>query len=424
MRTLPLTLSLSASLAALLALAACASPAPAPTTAEPAASAEEGTGHGAIAGAEEVAEPPLGLLSIDEDGAVGLLDLLDGTTSEVGTIGAPAALATDGRYAFATTDDGVEIVDSGRWTWDHGDHFHYYRAEPRVVGVLEGDGAATVATGPLSTAGASGVFFAGSGEAVLLDNAALSDGRIQERFRVPGTPHAGIAAPLGDGAVVTAADDAGRVTHVRYHDASGDPVDGATAACPDARGTITTRAALVIGCADGAVLARMEAGDPVFERVPYPDDAGSPAIAFDARKGRPTVAGVAADGAVWLLDSRESAWRRLPVDSRESAWRRLPVDARVVHAVAVDDEDGHVVLLDAEGRLRVTDGDGRPLSATEPLLDPGDVERATLTVDAQRAYLSAPREGAVHEIDFADDGRIARTLETPTAPRLLAEVGR
>lgn len=407
MRTIPLSLSL----VALLALTACSGASPGPVAEPSAPVVGDASGHGDVPGAEEASEPPLALLSVAEDGDVGLLDLLDGTTQELGRIAAPSALTTDGRYAFATTPAGLEIVDSGRWTWDHGDHFHYYRAEPRLVGAVEGEGPATVATGPLSTAGATGVFFAGSGEAVLLDNAALSEGRIEERWRVPAAAHPGIAAPLGDGAVVTTADPAGRITGVRYVDASGRAVDAATAECRDARGTITTRAALVIGCTDGAVLARMDAGDPVFEHVPYPDQV-SPASSFAARKGRPTVAGVAADGAVWLLDTREAAWSR------------LTVDAPVVQAVAIDDEDGHVVLLDAHGRLRVADAAGRELSVSEPLIAPGEAPHASLTADAQRAYLAAPGQGVVHEVDFADGGRVARTLETPTAPDFVAEVGR
>ncbi len=71
-------------------------------------------------------------------------------------------MATDGRYLFADTGDGVEVVDSGVWTWDHVDHFHYYRAEPALLGTVEGDGTATVATTNSSTTGGTGVSFSGS----------------------------------------------------------------------------------------------------------------------------------------------------------------------------------------------------------------------------------------------------------------------
>ncbi|MBT2474912.1 ABC transporter, partial [Microbacterium sp. ISL-103] len=122
--------------------------------------------HGAVAGAEEVAEPQLGLTSIDADGAVTHLDLLDESVTDIGEVSSPSALTTDGRYLFAQTDDGIDIVDSGVWTWDHVDHFHYYRADPAVLGSVPGDGTAAVATTNLSTTGGTGISFAGSGDAV------------------------------------------------------------------------------------------------------------------------------------------------------------------------------------------------------------------------------------------------------------------
>ncbi|GAA4193840.1 lipoprotein [Microbacterium oryzae] len=405
---------LAAATAILLITPACATidPVAGPSTsAAPSAAA----GHGEIAGAAEVAEPPLQLVSVDESGALGALDLLDGTTAEIARVGAPEALASDGRYLFVTTDAGVEIVDSGAWTWDHVDHFHYYRAEPRTVGTVDGAGPATVSTGLLSTAGATGIFLSGSGQAVLLDNAALGDGRIDELFRIETGAPEGVAAPLGGGALVSAPGEDGGM--LRFHEADG-AVTPSTTECVDAQGSITTRVGLVVGCADGAVLATMDRGEPVFERIPYPADATAErAIGFDGRKGRPTVAAIAGDAGLWLLDTRE----------RE--WTLVETDAPLLRVAAVDDADGHVVALDTEGRVRVLlAGTGEEVAVTEPLLpetlDADALTGVSLTVDAQRAYLSAPTEGVAYEIAYADGARIARTLETPTEPAFLAEVGR
>ena len=381
----------------LLSVSGCSGPPPA-GTAPPSSAA----GHGAITGAEEVAEPPLMLLSVDERGEVGLVDLLDGAASAVGRIGAPRALASDGRYAFVTTDAGIEVVDSGAWTWDHVDHFHYYRAAPAILGTVRGDGPAVVATGPLATAGSTGIFFEGSGEAVLLDNEALSKGRIEESFRLRTGAARGIVAPWGEGAVI-AVDGV-----LRYHDGAGTP-SGAEAACADPAGSITTRAGLAIGCAEGAVLVTGEAGRPAFEQLPFPGDGPRPA-GYDGRKGRPTVAGVTGGDGFVLLDTREGAW------SKVATGRAL------VRAVAVDDEAGHVVALDGEGRIRVYAA-GVEIAATAPVVV-GDPGAASLWLDAQRAYIGSPAEGVVREIDYADGARIARTIETPTRPVFFAEVGR
>lgn len=372
-------------------------------------SSGSGKDHGAVEGAREVAEPQLHLTTIDADGAVAQLDLIQGSSAELGRIGAPSAVDTDGRYLFATTAGGVEIVDSGMWTWDHGDHFHYYRGEPTLLGTLPGDGPATVATGLLSTAGSTGVFFHDSGEAVLLDNEALADGEVRELFRVDAGSYDGLIAPLGDGALVTVADN-GAVTGISYHDADGNAA-GEQIPCTRASGTITTRVGVVVGCADGAVLATETDGEPHIERIGYPKGTTAPrATTFEGRKSRPTVAALSGKTGIWLLDTRERSWTHLDAG----------VPLRQV--VAVDDEDGHVLALDTTGRVRVFAAEGgKQLAMTEPL---STSESAKIQLDQDRAYLNDPAKGVVHEIAYADEARIARTLETPTVPEFFAETGR
>ncbi len=113
-------------------------------------------GHGAIEGAAEVAEPQLHLVSIDVSGKASMLDLLNGTKTGLDAVGPAQAVRTDGRYVFAADDSGVTVVDSGVWTWDHVDHFHYYRSESKTLGRVTGEGVATISTGMLSTAGTTG----------------------------------------------------------------------------------------------------------------------------------------------------------------------------------------------------------------------------------------------------------------------------
>lgn len=401
----------------LLALAGCSSP-PAPQP-ESSASAQPGPGepgHAEIAGAAQVAEPQLHLVAIDAAGKASMLDLLNGTEVQLGAVPPPDNVTSDGRHVFAANTNGVEIIDSGVWTWDHVDHFHYYRGEPAALGTVAGEGTATVATGLLSTAGTTGMFFPSSGSAVLVDNAALADGTISETLRLEVEPHAGIIAPLGDGAVVTEADESGTAARLRAIDANGK--ESTTADCPAAAGTITTRVGLVVGCADGAVIATGDGATPILEHVPYPAGAAAPATTFDARKGRPTVAGLGKDAGVWLLNTRERKWD----------W--LPTATPVLAAAAVDDDAGHVVVVGTDGTVQVyEEGTRERMATTKPLMpktlaSPELAGKVELTVDGGRAYVSAPAEGVVFEIDFADGARIARTLELLTQPVHLVETGR
>ncbi len=393
---------LALSLLVVLGLAGCAT-----TPADPAPETDGG-GHGDVAGADQVAEPQSQLISVDAAGSVGLMDLLTDETSELGSIGTPEAIASDGRYAFVTTSDGLEIVDGGRWSWDHGDHFHYYRADAAIVGTLDGSGPAAVTGAPLATAGGTGVFFSGSGDAVLLDNEALSQGEVRERFRVSTGASGGAVAPVGDGAIVAAQGS----TDALVYDATGERVDAVPCDAPS--GAITTRVGTVVGCADGALLATDDGGEAAIERIPYPDGAPERALAFDGRKNRPTVSGLSGDGGIWLLDTRERAWTH------------VPTDRPLVAAVAADDDEGHIVALDESGRVVVSDGDGKRAAESDPLVAESLRSDAVvdLVVDDQRAYLSDPSNGVVHEIDYADGARVAREIATPTDPTVATELGR
>nr|WP_240948732.1 ABC transporter [Microbacterium sp. CFH 90308] len=397
----------------LVALAGCAGEPGNPSATPDGGNAD---GHGRIDGAAEVAEPPLGLTTIGPQGEVHHLDLLDESVAELGRVPAPSQVTGDGRYLFAAGDDGVTIVDSGRWTWDHVDHFHYYRAEPRIVGEVSGGTGAVVATTNSSTTGGTGIFFAESGDAVLLDTEALSHGEVVELFRIETDPHDGLVVPIGSFALVTDP-HGGAGGSVTVHDSSGMPVPGTTAACPEARGTITTRVGAVIGCADGALLATVADGEVSLEHIPYPSGTTAPpATEFANREGRPTVAALAGGDGIWLLDTRERSWTL------------LPAPAPLVQVTAVDDEAQHVLALAGDGRVLVLDGmTGALLAETSPLvaesLSRGD-GRPLLIADDQRAYLNAPAEQRLYEIDFADAARIAREFATDTTPAFVVETGR
>lgn len=387
----------------LLSLAGCAAPTAAPDT-----EASTDT-HGEIAGAAELAEPAVGLTSIDGDGRVSHLDLLDETTTAIGTVRSPSAAHSDGRYLFAADDTGVSIVDSGVWTWDHVDHFHYYRADARLLGDVEGEGTAVVATSNSSTTGGTGLFFPGSGEAVLLDTEALSRGEVVERFRLSTSPGAGLVVPAGSFAAVAADDE------VTLHDADGAEV-GEPAACVHPAGTITTRVGAVIGCQDGALLISVDDDAPVVERIAYPAGTTAPrATAFANREGRPKVAAVAGDAGVWILDTRERTWTLLPTPEP------------VVQVTAVDDKDANLLALTPDGRVLVLDGETGAQRAASPALVGASLaagQTVSLVADQQRAYLNGPTENRMWEIDFADDARVAREFTPERTPLFFAETGR
>lgn len=408
---------LSAALGLLACLTvACAADDTDPATGSAPAAGPTSDDHGEVSGAVELDEPAVGLTTVDATGVVRHLDLLDESTVELADLAAPTAVHTDGRFAYVRTADGLDVVDSGVWTWDHEDHFHYYRAEARAVGRVDGRGPAAVATTASSTSGGAGVFFAGSGEAVMLDVGALADGEVVETYRTRVRPHDGLLVPVGEHALVTGPGPRGQAAYVEVLDAGGSPV-GRRRPCRAAAGTVTTRVGAVVGCADGALLARVVDDELQVERIPYPDGTDAPAAtSFHGRDGRPSVAGLAGPDRYWVLDTREQTW----------TLHDAPVP--LVQVSAVDDADENLLGVTTEGRLVVLDAATGELRATSGPLVAASLRAGTtlppLVVDQQRAYLAGPAERRLFEVDFADDARVARSFATPTEPVLLAGTGR
>ncbi|OEI68831.1 hypothetical protein [Curtobacterium sp. ER1/6] len=389
-RRTPARLATTTAIAAALAITATACSTGGSTG--PAADGPTGTAkpHGYVAGASEAQEPQVRLLAVSATGATAVHDLLTGETTDLDRVDAPEHAATDGRFLVTSTDDRTTIVDGGSWTVDHGDHTHYYAARPRVVDTIDGGGPVEVHSSETMTT----ITWPERGEAVVLDRAALGQGEVEETTRVDAT----VLLPFGEQLV------AGDGDVVRLLDADGEPT-GTEQACADAAGGIVTRAGAMVGCADGAVVVGDDGGTAV---VALPAGAERP-TAFSARSGRPTVAGLAGDRGAWLLDVREGTWRLVETE-------------RPLRAVtAVDDEDEHVVGVDDQGQVVVVTASTGAVATTEPLLDPA--AEPLLQLDAQRAYVTDASGEQVHEVDFADGARVARSIELPEAPVALAEVG-
>ncbi|PZF02871.1 ABC transporter [Curtobacterium sp. MCLR17_040] len=369
------------------------------STGTPSADSSTGTArpHGYVAGASESQEPQVRLLAVSATGATALHDLLTEETTELDDVDAPEDSATDGRFLVTSDADRTTIVDGGSWTVDHGDHTHYYAAEPRVVGTIDSGGRVEVHSSETMTT----ITWPDRAEAVVLDREALGQGEVDETARID----ASVLLPMGEHLVAADGDT------VRVLDADGEATAAGAAAeqaCTDPAGGIVTRAGAVVGCADGAVVVD-DAGEPSF--VELPDGAERP-TAFAARAGRPTVAGLAGTTGFWLLDVRQGSWRLVPTER--------PLRA----VVAVDDEDEHVVGVDDSGRVVVVTASTGKVATTTALIDIGaDDPAPMLQLDAQRAYVADPADGTVHEIDFADGARVARTIELPAAPVAFAEVG-
>lgn len=384
-------------------------------------STDQAPGHGEIEGATEMTEPQLRLAIVSADGSIAGVDLLTGDQVELPDLPAPPTqVTTDGRYLFATSEDGLTIVDSGVWTVPHGDHSHYYLAGARLVGELGGSAGMRTSSAPSLVT----VLDPAARAATVLDGTQLGLGAVEAIAEISDVPTDGLLVPLGDHLIQTTAGVPGTAPDtVRVLNSAGTPVSGVQMACPGAAGTITSRVGVVIGCVDGAVLAAPDSADSAevsLVHIPYPETVlgQDRAQRFAARKDRPVVAAVAGERGAWILDTRKRQWSLIPTSNP------------LVAVTAVDDNDHAVVAVDRAGRILVLNAEtGAVTGSTEPLLaastaDPTLSRSVVIEVDSARAYVNDPAGRRVLEIDHGDGGRISREFPTAEMPMFLAAVGR
>lgn len=378
-----------------LLLAGCAGEAPQDETPE-----TEETPHGYVEGAEEAAEPQSRLVLADADsGEVRLVDLITEETTELGTVPGADGIAGDGRFAYLhSSDDGTtEVFDSGVWTVDHGDHNHYYRAGTGPVGALDGVTPAMVVTDTALTS-----VIDDEGTSLVLEREGLEDGTVSTVDPIP--EETTLALPFAGGLV--AVDDGGAV---RSLDRDGESVQTLDETCADPRGAAVTRRGLVVGCAEGALHLSEEDDALEASVLPYP---GSGRVdSFHHRPGSAALAALSTDGDPWVLDLAAAEWSALDLD-----------DTVAVTAVG---EGMPVLALTDDGSLHSFDPQDGEETADAALVETIDAEHPpTLQADTSRAYVNDAEAGLVHEIDYNDDLRTARTFEVDIAPHLMVQTGR
>lgn len=351
--------------------------------------------HGYVAGAEESASPQPRLVLADRSaGAVRILDLVTEEVITKDPVPGLTHIADDGRYAYLAANGETTVLDSGSWVVDHGDHVHYYRAEPRRVGTLPG----SVRSAAGDTVVAAAVL--GDGSTATADRAALDEGTLS-----PGPVVNGPALPYGGHLLVA---DAGRI-QVRSRENA--PAQTLEPRCDRPGGQTVTRRGAVFSCADGALVVTERDDRFTAEKMPYPAGTTGSAAGFFHRRGSDVLVAVR-DSRVLVLDIARRTWR--------------PIGPGPVVAATTAGAGTDVLTLDAAGVLHSYD----PETGAETghrALPSGPVDPArppVLLVDADRAYVNEPAARRIHEIDYADGLRIARTFDLDITPDLMVETGR
>ena len=359
--------------------------------------------HGYVAGAEELTEAQSAIAYATRGART--LQLLDVATEKVQQLGLSLGaerIAEDGRFVYVDDGDrGLEIVDAGVWTIDHTDHVHYYRAPARSVGTLTLEAAITTVAG----AKAHTAVGTADGKVTVLDRRKLEAGTVAALATIDSGSSTALAVPYADQLLVAVGDDPARpANRIVAMNPQGEPTGALDVPCAAPRGWAILRGGAVVACRDHLLRIKLT-GDELNAKVldgpptPVPDDS------FGYRP-RSNEAAVADRTGIWSVNVAKATLRHVPAAGRALVAAASPADGSTVLA------------LDAAGTLLSFD------LATGRMLAQKSVPAAHLTLDSNRAYLTEPGARIIHEIDYRDGLRTARTLRVAERPDLAVEVGR
>ncbi|GAA1402581.1 zinc metallochaperone AztD [Oerskovia paurometabola] len=372
---------------------------------------EEG-GHGT----EAATDTPRIALSYD-----GGVVVLDGTSLEQ-----VADLPVDGftrlnpagdeRHVIVSAGDAFRVLDLGTWGEPHGNHSHFYTAEPAFTTT---EFAANHPGHVVRHAGRTVLFNDGSGLVESFDPHDLADGDPKTTTYTTPAPHHGVAVELENGDLLVTDGTEDARSSVVVLDSARHEI-ARTDACPGVHGeAVASDEAVVVGCQDGVVvyaggvLTKIASADAYGRIGNQAGSEESPVVLGDYKTDpdadleRPT--------RVSLVDT-VSKQIALVETGASYSFRSL---GRGPH--------GEALVLGTDGALRVIDpvtgAITRTIAVTGAWTEPDDWQapRPTLFVLDHTAYVTDPATQTVHAVDV-ESGEVYASTTLDVVPNELTGV--
>ena len=373
------------------------------------------------AATEQAASTPR--LAVTHDGGVTVLDAT--TLEQVGEAELPGYLrlnaAGDGRHVAVSSTGGFRLLDTGTWAEPHGDHDHYWTADPALTDVTY---AATEPGHVVVHEGRTTFFDDGTGKFTTVDAADVADPAAQRLDLQTPAAHHGVAVQLTDGAVVVSEGTPDARTGIRVLDADGTEVSR-NDQCPGVHGeAVAADEALVIGCKDG-VLVHTGGLDGTTTKVQAPTEYGR--IGNQAGdEDSPFVLGdYKSDGAAAAAETLERPTRVSIIDTRDASLRLVDLPASYTFRSLARGEDGEGLVLGTDGSLHVIDPASATVVRSVPVVAPWEEPeewqepRPAVRVHDGTAYVTEPATREVHAVDIAT-GEVFATKTLSAVPDELA----
>lgn len=354
-------------------------------------------------------------------GKITVVDALSGKIVANYGVEGPARLKPNetGRLIYATqgAQNRVDVIDSGISVTSHGDHADVSVKAPRMT-------SASVA-GPKPShvnvdGGRVAVFFDGDGQASILPEEGLLNGKGKPSLVKTASPHHGLAAPLGAFTAVSIphpTDAKALPIGIDLLDRSGKSI-AKNADCPRLHGEAKSGTTSAFGCADGVLVLRMTRAGGTFEKISYNATLPAERMVRNMAGGKATksfLGDFGPDGMV-LLDPVGKDYTFLKLPSRRMAFTRDSVVGDFGYVIT---EDGQLHKINAlTGKLDSS------LAVTERYSMEGGsgVARPRLSSSGDRVVVTDPAKALIHIVDSAKM-QITHKVAIPGAPFDVVVVG-
>ncbi|MEN5073376.1 zinc metallochaperone AztD [Isoptericola cucumis] len=389
----------------LVALAGCAADDPASTTSDTPA-AEEQSGHAT----EAATYTPR--IAVTYDGGVQVLDA--GSLEQVADLELEGFNRIngvgDGRHLLVSTTGGFQLLDGGAWAEPHGDHSHYYTADPQLTGTTF---EATTPGHVVVHDGRTALFDDGTGHVEIFDSAAVADPDRETREHTTPEAHHGVAVELSDGTLVVSEGTEDARTGIRVLDADGEQV-AASDECPGVHGeAVAADEAVLIGCEDGVLVV----SDGKITKVDSPDDYGRVGNQAGSEESPVVLGDYKTDPDAEL----ERPTRVSLTDTTTGEMTLVDLPASYTFRSLARGDHGEALVLGTDGKIHVIDPKTGELETSIPVIDAWEepVEwqspRPAIFVLDGSAYVTDPANRAIHAVDI-ESGEVWNSAELDVEP--------
>nr|WP_274993084.1 zinc metallochaperone AztD [Promicromonospora iranensis] len=321
--------------------------------------------------------------------------------------------AGDERHLLVSTAGEFRALDLGTWADAHGDHAHYWTAEPTLTDV------AYDAAEPghvVVHEGRTALFDDGTGLIRVLDSEHVADADAAAREYTTPEAHHGVAVELTDDTLVVSEGTEDARTGIRVLDGDDEEI-AASDECPGVHGeAVAADEAVLIGCEDGALLY----ADGKITKVEAPDSYGRIGNQAGTEESPVVLGDYKTDKDAEL----ERPTRVSLIDTRDGELELVELPSSYTFRSLARGDDGEALVLGTDGQIHVIDPESAKVTKSIPVIDEWEEplewqepRPAILSLDGS-VYVTDPATDSIHAVDV-ETGEVWKSAELDVTPNEL-----